>query len=144
MSENTSAFRELFNMFCNEQIGRGMSRDVYDSEVVPDCVVKVETRVKCFQNILEWETWERVKETEFAKYFSPCRWISPSGVILVQTRTEKIPRNQYPKLMPYFFTDFKYDNYGMLNGQIVCHDYGTNLLFEYGMTKRMKKIKWWE
>lgn len=46
--------------------------------------------------------------------------------------------------MPIFFTDFKYLNYGFYDGRIVCHDYGTSLIFEHGMTKRTKKAEWWE
>lgn len=26
---------------------------------------------------------------------------------------------------------------------LVCHDYGTNLLFENGMSKKMRKVTWW-
>lgn len=25
-----------------------------------------------------------------------------------------------------------------------CHDYGTHLMFEHGMTKRMVKADWWD
>jgi hypothetical protein len=32
----------------------------------------------------------------------------------------------------------------MYNGHIVCHDYGTNRLTTTGMTKRMRKVNWWE
>jgi hypothetical protein len=45
--------------------------------------------------------------------------------------------------MPAFFTDLKRENFGLLLGRLVCHDYGVNLLMENGMTKRMRKANWW-
>jgi hypothetical protein len=93
-----------------------------------------------FQNVIEWETWKRVEGTKFEKWFAPCRWISPSGIVLVMSKT--IPATDYPKKMPAFLWDFKRTNYGMLDGRLVCHDYGTHKMFENGMTKRMHEADW--
>lgn len=120
-----------------------MGRQVYDCELFDDCVVKVEDGSRSFQNIVEWETWERVRGTEFEKWFAPCVNISPSGSVLIMKKTIPILQKDYPKKMPVFLTDFKYSNYGEFDGRFVCHDYGTNLLFENGMSKRMKKADWW-
>jgi hypothetical protein len=112
--------------------------------VLKDAVVKVETAAQKFQNIMEHETWQRVKDTDLAKWFAPIEFISPCGVVLVMRKTTEIPTAQYPRKLPKFFTDFKRSNYGLLNGQVVCHDYGTSLLLEHGMTKSMRNVEWWD
>ena len=142
MSANPSMHREAFNLLCDDLIYQGMSRTVWSSEVFPDCVIKVEDRKGYFQNVVEWETWQRVKDTPMAKWFAPCRWISPNGSILVMDRTRAAGDAQYPEKMPAFLCDFKRRNYGMLGEALVCHDYGTNMLFEHGMTKRTIKANW--
>lgn len=59
-------------------------------------------------------------------------------------RTHPIPPGSYPDRMPAFLTDMKRTNYGLIGKQVVCHDYGTNLLMQMGLTKRMKKADWWD
>jgi hypothetical protein len=144
MSQNTNVHRDAFWLLCDWSIGRGMSREVFTSEVLKDCVVKVEDSCGHFQNVLEWETWNRIKWTDYAKWFAPCEYISPNGTILVMKKTLPAQDKMYPKQMPIFFSDFKRTNYGLFNGKLVCHDYGTSLLFENGMSKRMKKVEWWD
>ena len=137
-------FKEAFRLLCGQQIGVGQSRIVYDSPMLRGMVIKVEAGAQNFQNVLEYEAWCRVRGTEFEKWFAPVEYISPSGLVLVMRKTASIPAEQYPIKMPKFFTDFKRSNYGLLNGQVVCHDYGTSLLFEHGMTKAMKTVEWWD
>jgi hypothetical protein len=144
MSTNSTIWKDTFWMLCDEQIGCGMSRIVYSSQILKDSVVKVEDSVCNFQNVIEWETWNRIKETDLAKWFAPCEWISPNGSVLVMKKTYPVPPDNLPEKMPVFFTDFKSTNYGMHNKHIVCHDYGTSLIFEYGMSRRLKKAKWWD
>lgn len=144
MSANPSMHKEAFNLLCDELIYQGMSRAVWSSEVMPECVIKVEDRAGFFQNVVEWETWQRVKDTPMSRWFAACHWISPNGSILIMERTRLAGDGQYPDRMPAFLSDFKRRNYGMLGDLLVCHDYGTNLLFEHGMTKRMVKANWTE
>lgn len=140
MSDNASIHRDAFWMLVDRKLGDGMSRSVWSSEVLPGCVIKVEDRASFFQNVVEWETWQRVKGTPWEKWFAPCEWISANGSVLVMARTTPAPK--YPPRMPVFLTDFKRANYGMHKGRFVCHDYGTHLLFENGMSKRLKKADW--
>lgn len=152
MSEST--WRQAFDLLCDQQIGYGMSRRVFSSKLLPDCVIKVEDGAERFQNIIEWETWQRIKNTEHSRWFARCRWISPNGVILIMERTRPAAPSEFPARMPAYLCDFKRTNYGMAPSQdrhgkpgkewFVCHDYGTNLLFENGMTKRMRKAEWWD
>lgn len=92
--------------------------------------------------MMEWFVWNRVCGTIYEKWFAPVVQISPNGRILVMKRTT--PLGELPNSMPAFFTDFKRANYGVYEGRIVCHDYGTTLLMENGMSKRMCKVIWRE
>jgi len=89
--------------------------------------------------------WDKIKEVKaLAKWFAPCERISDCGTILLMQRVHQPARSEYPNQVPVFLTDLKYSNYGILGKNFVCCDYGTNLLPENGMTKRMKKAKWWD
>jgi len=154
MSDNSATWRQSFDLLCDGLIGRGMSRNVFSSKLLPDCVVKVEEGSGQFQNVVEWETWQRVKDTEHSRWFAACRWISPNGTILIMERTRPPAPQEFPEKMPVFLCDFKRTNYGMAKSTdrkgasgadwLVCHDYGTHLMFENGMTKRLKKAEWWD
>jgi hypothetical protein len=141
MSTNGSVHKEAFWLLCDDRLGGGMSREVYSSKLMPDSVIKIED-VSChFQNVIEWETWQMVRNTPAEKWFAPCEFISPCGVILVMAKT--IQSNKYPEKMPVFLSDFKKGNYGLYRGNLVCHDYGTNLSMHHGLfTKRVRKANW--
>ncbi|WDZ97977.1 hypothetical protein Herbaro_09410 [Herbaspirillum sp. WKF16] len=151
---DASNHREAFHLLCHEKIGGGMSREVYSSKILPDCVIKIEDGAGQFQNIVEWETWRRVMDTPFSRWFAACRWISPNGQILIMERTARPSPADFPEKMPVFLCDFKRDNFGLStlidqatgkpSHTFVCHDYGTNMLFERGMTKRMQTVEWWD
>ncbi len=132
--------KDFFKLICGERLGGGMSRDVY--EFGPDFVIKFEYGNGFFQNIMEWETWQEVKETEFAPWFAPCEKISGTGIVLIQRRTKPLKANKYPKDMPAFLGDFKHSNYGMYKGHLVAHDYGRTRLMTAGLTKRMVAANW--
>ena len=135
---------EAFRMLCSQVIGEGSARKVYSSAILPDCVVKVEESSKSFQNIAEWQAWQQVKDTPAAKWFAPCVEISPSGSVLLMRRVERVPKSMYPKRVPAFFTDLKRANWGLLEGRMVCCDYGVTNLIHYGMTSGTKAAKWWD
>lgn len=141
---NESAKREAFWLLCDNRIDHGMSRVVYTCTLNRDWVVKVETTAGQFQNVMEWEVWHRVKGTALEKWFAPCHHISSSGVVLIQSRTRQPRNSEYPDRMPIFFTDFKRSNYGLLGRRLVCHDYGTALITEHGLSHRLRKVEWWD
>lgn len=142
--ENQSVLKDSFNLICDKLIGSGIARQVFSSVIFPNSVVKVEANAGSFQNVIEYEVWQRIQHTKFAKWFAPCEYISPNGLILIQAKTSPVPYDEYPEKMPIFMTDFKRENYGFYNGHIVSHDYGTCLLFEHGMKNKMKKPEWWD
>jgi hypothetical protein len=141
-SDNLLIYRDLFNLVCGAKLGQGIARTVYVFTPDDTKVVKVEP-AGSFQNVMEWTTWTRVQSTKHARWFAPCHSLSNDGRILIMARTQAMEHDRYPVRMPAYFTDFKYGNYGAYKGQLVCHDYGTNLLMEAGMTGRMRRADWW-
>lgn len=135
--------RDLFGLVAGDEIGYGISRRVYVYGPSPNMVIKFEAGSKSFQNVMEWQAWDDIQDTPYKKWFAPCYMISPCGTVLIQKRTEKMGKKQYPAKMPTFFTDFKYNNYGLYKNRIVCHDYGYNRLMDKGLSKRMIKADWW-
>ena len=138
----TSA-RDLCHLFLGERIGSGMSRTVYAHGADPSLVVKHESGGGSFQNVLEWTVWEAVKDSPMARWFAPCVSISPNGLFLVQKRATFPPRDEYPEKVPAFFTDLKYGNFGRIDGQFVCVDYGTFNLVRNSFTAAFRKARWW-
>lgn len=137
--------RDFWNLIADDDpIGSGMSRIVYRCNIRDDLVIKVEHEAGQFQNIIEWETWCAVSDTEFVRWFAPCEAISACGTILLQKRTKPAADRDYLEKMPSFLCDFKKTNYGIYDRKLVCHDYGTNLLIYKGMTKRLHKANWYE
>lgn len=144
MSENAAMHRELFWTIADKKIGEGWTREVFDSKVLPNCVIKVEDASGRFQNVQEWDIWQKVVGTPYSRWFAECKWISPSGSILIMEKTRTPAPHEYPDLVPSFFTDMKRTNFGMSGKWLVAHDYGVNLLTEKGLNKRMKKAHWWD
>jgi hypothetical protein len=149
--DSPTACKEALRLLCGEHLGGGMSREVYACALMPEYVVKVETDARRFQNVMEWEVWQRVKDTPASRWFAECRWISPSGVVLIMERTRVPGPKDYPSKVPVWFTDLKRQNWGMAKSNksgkefLVCHDYGTSLVIENGTTtKRVKKAEWWD
>lgn len=141
MSDSAFIHKELFGLICNSKLGQGSSREVWINHRCPDYVIKIEGQGQSFNNVKEWELWKEVEFTKAAKWFAPCLDISACGSVLVMKRT--IPAPSYPTHLPYFLTDTKKDNYGMLDGKFVCHDYGLNLLMTYGLSARMRRVEEW-
>lgn len=142
MSDNGAMHKEAFYSLCDALIYTGMSRAVWSSKLLPDCVIKVEETARMFQNVIEWETWQRVKDTPLRRWFAECVSISPSGSVLVMKRTRPAADRDYPIMMPIFLNDFKRRNYGMTGKNLVCHDYGISNLMDWGQSKRMVKANW--
>lgn len=134
--------RELGSLLLGDLFARGSARDVYTTPLDDAWVVKVETTAGSFQNVIEWETWREVQETPFSIYFAPCLHISKCGGVLIQRKTQAVGLSQLPKRMPAFLCDFKRSNYGLLDGRIVCHDYGLQFAIHSGLTRRQRTVKW--
>ncbi len=142
----------LYNMIVGKFIGEGISRKVYQHNVDESLVVKIQysryEHINHQQNYNEWVIWSIVKDLgdEYSKWFVPCVNISNDYNILIQKKTE--PVQSYIEQLneiPEFLEDVHANNFGVLNGKIVCHDYGYlnlhKLLKNNLLTKnKLKKI----
>lgn len=140
---NAIAF-DLFQLLTDRAnlLGNGVARHVYPYGLDSRLVIKFE-REESHQNVAEWQVWNHVKHTDLAKWFAPVEFISPCGRILIQRRTQPFETDRkLPDRIPSFFTDTKIDNWGLLKGKPVCHDYGYHLMLEKGMSSRMRKVYW--
>lgn len=135
---------EFFRMFCGEKLGSGQGREVWSFGLDDRYVIKFEGRDHSFQNVKEWDLWCDAVEmgSDIADWLAPCDRISPNGRILIQERTK--PATKYPDKLPVFFADTKRQNFGVIGRRFVCHDYGTHLMCNSGLSKRLRKVKWWD
>ena len=127
MSEvSDTAAQDFWRMMTSDAapLGKGVSRKVYPLAHTGEWVLKVETDAYSFQNPQEWLIWRAVRNTRHARWFAPCKAISPGGQILVQRRTSTPGPRDFPKRLPGFLIDLKRENYGLLEGRLVAHDYG--------------------
>lgn len=132
-------YDNLLVMLCGKRLGYGISRNVFVYTPDPTKVIKIEYEEGKYQNVIEHMIWDEIQHHKILhKWFAPVHHISESGRILIQSRTEPVRVEDIPKKVPHFLTDHKLENFGMLNGQLVCHDYGTTILTT-GWTTRLKK-----
>lgn len=121
-------------------IGSGASRRVYESLWDSSLVIKVEHAGKTFHNQTEWLIWQEVKHWHVLRdWYAPCIDIDGYGNVLIQKRTEPFDcKDEFKKaitrtrggVIPAIFDDIHYGNFGMLDGVVVCHDYGYHKFFE--------------
>jgi hypothetical protein len=92
-------------------------------------IAKCDYGIRC--NIEEYNTWQDLSHFQVSRWFAPCVSISKAGTILLQDYTENLRPGKYK--IPAFFEDVKPENFGLLNGKIVCRDYGQSSLRLKGM-----------
>ena len=136
---------ELEKFICGKRLGFGAFREVFELRANDAYVVKIAIDdAGRAVNLLENKIWGEISETPLAKWFAPVFAVSSSGKYLIQQKVEQLPKEQYPKKIPRFFTDTKYSNFGWLKGKgFVCCDFGSFNMFRGGSTK-MVKVSWWE
>lgn len=136
-------YRELRSVVRGDLLGEGTGRKVYVCKLNSHYVVKVEEGGGSFQNVAEWDHWGWVQTVPaIARWLAPCEFISSSGAILIQRRVEPVRRAELPKRIPAFLTDIKLENFGMLEGRVVCFDYGTMGASLRNAPKRLVKADW--
>lgn len=128
--------REFMQFMTGDQLGSGMSRTVFDHPHDRTKVIKMEDSITQFQNVREWEFWLDCAECpDVKRWLAPCYSISHSGTFLIMAKTTPLTAKQIPKTLPEFLTDHKAENFGMLDGKVVCHDYG-RIIHRLGMRPR--------
>lgn len=139
----TDHFQDCFDLMCGRKIGEGIHRMVFECKVRPDLVVKVESDdYRYFANVLEFKFWEdHERYAPVSRWLAPCEFLSPEGRILLQKRCDKVPESyKLPKKMPEFLTDMKRDNFGILNGKLVCVDYAMTIP---SPVTKLRNAEWW-
>jgi hypothetical protein len=143
VSDFTNAYEDAFNLLCGEKIGGGIHRTVFACRLRPELVVKVETSGdwRYFANVHEMKFWSDHEHFEkVARWLAPCEYLSPDGRLLLQRRIEPLrATDELPVKLPSFLTDVKRDNFGMLDGRIVCADYAMTIP---SPSLRAKKVEW--
>jgi hypothetical protein len=137
---------EGLHLFIGKLLGEGLDRKTYVFLLDRTRVVKVEDSTgERFQNVREWLTWRGAKDAKnLARWLAPCHHISDCGTFLIQERTTPIVKRDVPRRVPKFLGDLKYTNWGRLaDGRVVCHDYGTNLALEHGLSIKTVKASFW-
>jgi hypothetical protein len=124
-----------------EKLGSGVFRDVYEINGRPDVVLKLEDRGGEFCNVMEWKLWTDAQGTEAEKWLAPCTELSGlGGRALVMRRTQPMTEEVWAALeVPAFFNDLKADNWGLLDGRPVCHDYAHSNVLLRGL--RVGKLR---
>ncbi len=135
---------DFFRAMTGKWLGGGIGRGVYVLGTDPSLVVKIETASYSFQNAAEWEIWCDLEhsDSKARKWFAPCHYVSPCGMVLIQSRTRPIDKSRFPKKMPGYFTDLKYQNFGEYDGRIVAHDYGFHRFVHLGSKAKLREAEW--
>ncbi len=136
---------ELERFLFGKWLGKGVYREVWQHAQQKDLVIKKANEENGREvNFIEHRLWRDIEYNKSLKpYFAPVVAVSDCGKYLIQKKVEPLPKRQYPKVLPAFFTDTKYSNFGLLNGKFVCIDYGC--LNIWATTKlKLKKVDWWE
>lgn len=132
--------REFFDLIVGQRLGGGIARNVYVNRLDETTVIKFESANQSFQNANEWQLWEAHQyHKPVSKWLAPCLHISACGSILIQKRTEPIPKKLLPALVPSWASDLKQENWSLLDGKPVMHDYGYTNLLANASGVRMKK-----
>jgi hypothetical protein len=162
------SYDAIRGLLLGEKLGEGNGRDreVYVCGFDDSLVVKVElTNNPDCQNVSEFRLWSIIDGTardpgvsaKVREHFERMRaWLAPvvslsdAGSLLVMKRTRPAGRGDFPKKVPRFLFDLKRENFGVYDGRLVCHDYGTllgilghNHLCTLDRGGKGKRAKWW-
>jgi len=143
------ASTDLVLCMLGKQLGEGVYRSVYEYNLDPKYVIKIEPRnTEC--NMSEYMLWDEIRglknELAWVKdWFAPIKYISPNGKILVMERAYEKPQKERPRKVPKFFSDCKRDNWGWIGNKFVCYDYGfLHRFIKYeNKFKTIPKDAWW-
>ena len=144
MTFSKEVFEDTFNLLCGDRLGVGIHRSVFECRLRPELVVKVEDENspwRYFANAREMQFWCDNQHFEpVYRWLAPCEYMSPDGRVLLQKRADPIPITyELPEKMPSFLTDFKRENFGLIDGKLVCLDYATTIPH---INRRLKKAHW--
>lgn len=139
---------DALSALIGSKIASGTYREVYECALDKTWVVKIEARngeggVPQFCNVSEMDIWRESENTKWRRWLAPCIHISEYGSTLIMRRTQPLGCLKLPKTMPSFLADLKPQNFGLLDGRIVAHDYGNHSIHRVAQAAhRMVPAKW--
>lgn len=140
---NDETYKDAFNLLCGKLLGEGIHRKVFECSLRDDLVVKVEpeTNWRYFANVLEMKFWnDHAEYKKVSDWLAPCEYISPDGRVLLQRKAIPIvDRSVLPSELPGFLSDLKPENFGLMDGRLVCLDYAMTIP---NPLVRLKKVSW--
>lgn len=137
---------DMLTLFLGGNIGEGTTRVVYNYPPDKRYVIKIDKELKGFNNIREYELWNDLKymDHKSLEFLAPIYQISEGGKWMLQRKTTPIKDfKHFPKRIPGFLNDVKIENWGMLGGKLVCHDYANNKIVENGINTNYVKPNFW-
>lgn len=132
---------QALNLLVGECLGQGSSRRVYAVKQSPGLVLKLEY-CHDFMNVREWQAWEELQHTEWARWLAPCVCIDEFSGALIQERADDLTDEQWEQLVEYpnFLADVGRRNWGWLKDRPVMRDYAINHLMHRGLN-RVRMLK---
>lgn len=140
-------YKDCYDILCARQLGFGEHRTVYVCRIDRNLVVKIENNPgaygRNFMNVAEFNFWNEFKHNKkVAEWLAPCMWMSQDGHVMIQRRcvpVDETQRHLMPDKLPAFLRGLKTDNFGWLDGKLVCMDYALNM---QTASMRMQKANW--
>lgn len=136
------AMKAMLECFVGQRIGGGTTRTVFQCKHDPSKVIKIQSAYEV-ANQMEFRVWEKFgDDPKVGKWLAPVHAISADGRVIVQSRT--LPLINPPKKIPDFLSDLKVQNFGMLDGRVVAHDYGLGIFIDSNSPIEMVAPEWWD
>lgn len=126
----------LLNFLLPDQLGTGFCRSTHSlvkwsSNQVRPTVVKCAIQYEgnstegIRSNLNEFDVWCYVmNRPHLARWFAPVRYMSDCCKFIIMDKCEKLDEDDMPDFIPDFLLDVHHNNLGMLDGRVVCLDYG--------------------
>lgn len=120
-----------------DYLGEGFRRITYSHVDDPTVVIKFLKNLKDDHNRIEFENWQKLKNTERGKWLAPCVSLSDDGRYLIQRRVEVLDEMPEELVVPdwikvlgdYSFGGNKSKHWGKYEGRVVLIDYGDKELW---------------
>ncbi len=118
-----------------DYLGEGFRRITYNHVDDETLVIKFLKNLKDDHNLIEYENWEHLKDTEKGKWLAPCVSLSSDSRFLVQKKVRVLdePPENVPEwitvLGDYSFGGNKSKHWGVYEDRIVLIDYGDKRLW---------------
>lgn len=129
-------FGDRVKMRVGDIIGQGRTRTVYALLDKPEWCLKVGNEEALHS---EFRNQGVIEKAGLGRWIAPCEW--RDGHFMMR-RTSPASRDNYPASLPAIFVDLKYENWGMLDGRLICHDYA--LVRETSRPAAVRSVKWKE